>query len=254
MSQFIKAGGGNGCADGDTCPSAVHTGSERQTFLVVGTRVTNPADLQQLNIGAGEVANEIPDSLFPEARPLVTAPAALGAFIDRQGPGELVRVETLLRYDVESDGGDFRRYRDGLPGPDPARKAARHRVLKARRDRGLVMRRVHIVRTPLADPYLPYECEWGYLLNTSYEDIRILDVTEQPGLAPLLAVGDFTLVNAAAAIMAYDDGGRYLGFREATEATLPLYAAVASAAWDAAAPFGAWWDGHREYWRANQAA
>ena len=87
MSQFIKAGGGNGCADGDTCPSAVHTGSERQTFLVVGTRVTNPADLQQLNIGAGEVANEIPDSLFPEARPLVTAPAALGAFIDRQGPG-----------------------------------------------------------------------------------------------------------------------------------------------------------------------
>jgi len=146
MSQFIKVGGGNGCADGDTCPSAVHTGSERQTFLVVGTRVTNPADLQQLNIGAGEVANEIPDSLFPEARPLVTAPAALGAFIDRQGPGELVRVETLLRYDVESDGGDFRRYRDGLPGPDPARKAARHRVLKARRDRGLVMRRVHIVR------------------------------------------------------------------------------------------------------------
>jgi hypothetical protein len=69
----------------------------------------------------------------------------------------------------------------------------------------------------------------------------------------LLAVGDFTLVNAAAAIMTYDDGGRYLGFR-ATEATRPLYAAVASAAWDAAVPFVAWWDGHREYWRANQAA
>jgi hypothetical protein len=181
---------------------------------------------------------------------LVTAPAALGAFIDRQGPGELVRVETLLRYDVESDGGDFRRYRDGLPGPDPARKAARHRVLKARRDRGLVMRRVHIVRTPLADPYLPYECEWGYLLNTSYEDIRILDVTEQPGLAPLLAVGDFTLVNAAAAVMVYDDGGRYLG-SEATEAhasmlRLPPLPGMPP-------PFVA--AGRSPYcWRANQAA
>ena len=45
MSQFTKVGGGNGCADGDTCPAAVHTGSERQTFLVVGTRVTNQTDL-----------------------------------------------------------------------------------------------------------------------------------------------------------------------------------------------------------------
>jgi hypothetical protein len=55
---------GSDCPDGRTCP-AVHE-SDRRTFVVVGSIVTDPEALTQLAIGPGEVAIEVPFSLLPE--------------------------------------------------------------------------------------------------------------------------------------------------------------------------------------------
>lgn len=56
---------GEDCADGRTCP-AVHQ-SDRETFVIVGSVVTDPEALAQLAIGPDETAIEIPASLLPAA-------------------------------------------------------------------------------------------------------------------------------------------------------------------------------------------
>lgn len=175
-------------------------------------------------------------------------PAALGEFIDR-ATRSLFRLETLDRYDVSSDGGDFQRYMRGEGGPDERRKAAWHKVLQADLDRGVTTSRVHVVRSPLSD-YLRYEFEWGYAHNLAYERIRILDLAEQPAAggmtAALESIGDFWLIDGAdVAVMHYDEEGRYLGFDVAPDDRAPRYIAVADAAWRMAVPFESYQDHHR---------
>lgn len=171
-------------------------------------------------------------------------PAALGEFIDR-ADHSLFRLETLDHYDVSSDGGDFQRYVRGENGPDDQRKAAWHKVLQADLDRGITTSRVHVVRSPLTD-YLRYEFEWGYAHNLAYERIRILDLTEQQAPAELDGIGDFWLVDSRnAAVMHYDEDGRYLGFDTAPEERVSRYVAAADAAWQAAVPFESYQDHHR---------
>jgi hypothetical protein len=55
---------GNDCPDGRTCPALRQ--SDRGTFVIVGSVVTDPEALTQLAIGPGEVAIEVPFSLLPE--------------------------------------------------------------------------------------------------------------------------------------------------------------------------------------------
>jgi hypothetical protein len=55
---------GDDCPDGRTCP-AVHQ-SDRQTFVIVGSVVTDPDTLAQLAIGPDETAIEVPVSLLPQ--------------------------------------------------------------------------------------------------------------------------------------------------------------------------------------------
>lgn len=173
-----------------------------------------------------------------------TDPAALGEFIDR-AIRSLFRLETLDHYDVSSDGGDFRRYVRGESGPDEQRKAAWHKVLQADLDRGVTTSRVHVVRSPLSD-YLRYEFDWGYAHNLAYERIRILDLAEQQEPAELDGIGDFWLIDGRdAAVMHYDEDGRYLGFDAAPEGRAPRYVAAAGAAWQAAVPFESYQDHHR---------
>jgi hypothetical protein len=175
---------------------------------------------------------------------VLTDPAALGAFID-QAARSLFRLETLGHYDVGSDGGDFQRYLRGEPGPDAERKAAWHKVLQADLDRGIETCRVHVVHSPLSD-YLRYEFEWGYAHNLAYEDIRILDVTEQRLPAELNGIGDFWAVDGQhIAVMHYDLVGRYLGFDPAPENEAPRYLAAGYAAWHAAVPFESYMASHR---------
>lgn len=171
-------------------------------------------------------------------------PAALGEFIDRAARS-LFRLETLDHYDVSSDGGDFRRYVRGERGPDEQRKAAWHKVLQADLDRGVTTSRVHVVRSPLSD-YLRYEFNWGYAHNLAYERIRILDLAERQEPAELDGIGDFWLIDGRdAAVMHYDEDGRYLGFDAAPEGRAPRYVAAAGAAWQAAVPFESYQDHHR---------
>jgi hypothetical protein len=171
-------------------------------------------------------------------------PAALGEFIDR-ATRSLSRLETLDRYDVSSDGGDFQRYLRGEAGPDEKRKAAWHKVLQADLDRGIATSRVHVVRSPLSD-YLRYEFEWGYAHNLAYERIRILDLAEREAPAELDGIGDFWLVDGCdVAVMHYDEDGRYLGFDTVPEGRASRYIAAAAAAWQAAVPFESYQDHHR---------
>lgn len=238
------------CPDGDTCPAVVTTDAD--TVVVVGQRVTDPSDLAQLAIGEDEAAVEVPASLVPEFA-VHTDPAALSAFLDAHASRGMLRVETL-DYDVSSDGGDFQRYMHGEPGPDQARKAARHRTLQARMDRGIQTRRVRVIHNP-PTAYEIYACEWGYAHNLAYEDIRIIDLTGDPQAAVLADAGDFWLLDrGAAAVMHYDDAGCYAGFTEASPTQVALYAIAADAAWLAGVPFTQWWETHLEYRRGSRHA
>jgi len=166
----------------------------------------------------------------------------------------LFRLETLDRYAVPSDGGDYGRYLAGEPGPDPQRKAAWHAELQAKRDRGVYLHRVHVVRSPLS-PYLRYEFEWAHRLNLPWEDIRVADLAANPAAAPLADVGDFWMADSqAVAAMRYDGGGRFLGYELAGDAELPLYRAVRDIAWLTAEPFSDYWDDHPQFWRGNRQA
>lgn len=171
-------------------------------------------------------------------------PAALGQFID-QATRSLFRLETLDHYDVSSDGGDFQRYLRGESGPDEQRKAVWHKVLQADLDRGVTTSRVHVVRSPLSD-YLRYEFEWGYAHNLAYEDIRILDLSDQPAPPELGGIGDFWLIDSRrVAVMHYDPAGRYLGFSPAPDSEMPRYLSAADAAWRPAVPFESYRESHR---------
>jgi hypothetical protein len=55
---------GDDCSDGRTCP-AVHQ-TDRGTLVIIGTLVSDPAMLDELAIGPGERAVEVPLSLIPE--------------------------------------------------------------------------------------------------------------------------------------------------------------------------------------------
>ena len=181
--------------------------------------------------------------------------------MDEQGLGEflesaqysLFRLETLAKYDVSSDGGDFGRYVRGEPGPDMERKRAWHRVLQDDRSRGVRNWRVHVLRSPLS-AYLRYECEWGYAYNTPYEDIGILDLAEVERPAGLVD-HDFWVVDDRAAVrMHYETGGRYLGAEVVPDAGLPRYLAAREAAWQAAVSFADYWAGHPQYHRGGHEA
>lgn len=192
--------------------------------------------------------------------PPMAADPDLGTFIDRHATATLDRVETLNRYDVSSDGGDFAAYVAGEPGPDPKRKAAWHKVLQTDLDRRIVTRRVHIVTSPLSD-YLRYEFEWGYAQNLAYEDIRILDLAEVeiPRLEcrsrVALADRDFWLIDGEhVAVMDYDDAGRYTGYEIAPAADLGHWLSVWDVVWQYGVPFEDYWAAHRQYWRRNHRA
>jgi hypothetical protein len=155
-------------------------------------------------------------------------------------------LETLDRYEVPTDGGDFGRYLAGQPAPDPARKAAWHERLRAERERGLRRWRVHVVTEPLSD-YLRFEFEWGHALNSHLEDIRVLSVTDS---AAARGWHDFWMVDDRDVLaMGYDPEGRFTGASSVPDSDVYRYRLVRDAAWEGAVPFTAWWEAHPQYHR-----
>lgn len=164
---------------------------------------------------------------------------------------DLFRLETLDRYEVPSDGGDFARYLAGEAAPDPARKAGWHEKLRADRERGVRRWRVHVITEPLTD-YLRFEIEWAHLRNAHLEDIRVLTRDRFPSGA---GVGDFWLVDGDhPVLMHYDSAGRFTGAELAPGSTAARYRLIRDAAWEAAEPVTAWWAAHPQYHRRTVAA
>jgi hypothetical protein len=168
----------------------------------------------------------------------------------------MFRLETLDAYEVASDGNDYGRYLRGEPEPDQERKGAWLRNLEAENSRGLRRSRVHVLETPLRDPYLRYEVEWGYLPNVAAgEDVRILDLSEANLTAEerdlLLAVGDYWMLNDGeqVVLMRYDNGGQFVG-AELVEDPAPFVQATETA-WQHAEPVESWWARHPEEHRSN---
>ena len=175
---------------------------------------------------------------------------ALGARL-RAAERDLFRLETLDRYEVPTDGGDFARYAAGEDAPDPARKAAWHERLRAERERGLRRWRVHVVKEPLSD-YLRFEFDWGHRLNAHLEDIRVLVLASPPADR---GWHDFWLVDGRdVLVMDYGPDGRFLGARPAPADQVPSFRAIRDAAWEGGVPFTGWWAAHPQYHRHTRAA
>ena len=161
---------------------------------------------------------------------------------------DLVRIETLDRYDVESDDEDFRRY---VRGDDVPRSAARepwYQRLREETGQGKRRRRVWVGRTPLG-PYPRYDN------IRAGEDIRILDVTELAAGESLLRTGDFYVADGMhVARHLYDDRGQVQGSVAVGTDSAGAYVALAEVAWRLATPFTEWWAARPQYHRACRAA
>lgn len=180
-------------------------------------------------------------------------PVELGDFITKNLSRSAFRLEVYDCYDVASDGVDYGRFLAGEAAPTPERKQPWLDHLRKEKAAGIHRYRVHVLRTPLTD-YLRYECEWGYTYNSEAgEDIRILDLSEQPEPAGLVD-HDFWLIDDAYAIrMVYDGDGQFLG-AELVPELLATYRRARDAAVTTSQPFPSWWQRHPQEWREHRVA
>lgn len=174
----------------------------------------------------------------------------LERFFDDHLTRSAFRLEALDHYEVDSDGGDFARFKAGEAEPDWDRKNAWLDVLRAGTEAGIREYRVRILRTPLND-YLRYECEWEYVLNSQAgEEIHVLDLAERE-LPPEVVDHEFWLLDDAYPLrMHYSETGEFIG-GELVD-SLDRYRKARDAALAAAEPFEQWWARHPEEWRTNR--
>lgn len=233
------------CNDGIECPTV-----ERRDdgwLVVIGDRE------ERAGLPAHEGAVAVPPTLLPELADL--AVRNLRSYLYERHTRDLLRVQTLDRYDVASDGDEYRRYLAGEPGPDRVRKQAWLDDLRAVAASGRTWRNVQIVRTPLS-AYLRYSLEWGCADNVAVgQDVRVLDLTESPHLVALAAAKDFYVVDGQHVVrMVYTPDGRYEGAVAVGADGVAGYAALAELAYQLATPFTPWWEAHPEYHRSARVA
>lgn len=180
--------------------------------------------------------------------------AELGAYIDAHFTRTLFRLETLDRYEVASDGGDFARWLEGAAEPTWERKQPWLDQLRREAREGKYSYRVHVVSSPLND-YLRYECEWGYAYNApAGEDIAILDAAETP-IPEVVFLEDFWIIDDNQVVaMRYGDDGQFFGAEGLPPEVLPRYRAARDAAWNASVRFADYWAAHPQYWSTSQVA
>ncbi len=180
----------------------------------------------------------------------------LSELIGKRHTFDLLRVQTLDRYDVASDGEDYRRYLAGEAEPTPSRKGPWLEHLKALVDSGRAWRNIHVLRTPLSD-YLRYACEWGYSYNVAAgQDVRILELPADDLFREVARLGDFWVIDGLTVVqMHYDGGGQFLGADLIPEDEgAGLFRAVAGLLWRQAEPFTSWWSAHPEFHRGGNRA
>jgi hypothetical protein len=121
------------------------------------------------------------------------------------------RLETLQTYSVEYEEEPIRRFLAGELRPRDPSKDEWCGLIRAARDAGKRMERVHVVEEPLSD-YLRYELGWSYGPNVDAgEDIRIAPVSAGFWVDDLPRGRDFWLFDSRDLwIMEYDEQGRFL--------------------------------------------
>lgn len=154
------------------------------------------------------------------------------------------RLETLPGYTVDSDGEDFRRWRDGAAEPTWERKQPWLDRLRAEADAGKARRRVRLCGEQLTD-YERYACEFGYALNAAAgEQIRVLHRAEHEVPPGLVEYDFWTVDDSEVLLMHYDAEGHFEAGEVADDPG--AYLVTQSIAWAAGEPFGAWWARHPE--------
>ena len=165
------------------------------------------------------------------------------------------RLERLNAYSVPGEADDLARYLRGEPGPDMAKKAVWLETLRRERAAGIRRYRVRVLSRPLA-PYVRFECEWGYTLNSGAgEEIYIADRTSRPPL-DLPVDHDFWLLDDDHVLrLHYDDAGTPIGADTYSGAAAAPYRTARDLALAAAdLDFATWWAAHPEEWRSHRAA
>ena len=170
----------------------------------------------------------------------------LRAFADARTTRSAFRLETLDRYDVDSDQDNFRRYLAGEDGPSWAAGDEWMDYLAAERASGIRRYRVHVFASPLS-PYLRYECEWGYVYTSQAgEEIYILDTAETARPGGLLDEEFWLYDDRWVVVMHYDNQGRFTDAVALPESETPRYRRQRDLALAAAVPFSSWWEAHPE--------
>lgn len=177
--------------------------------------------------------------------------AELGAFVAERYTRDVLRVETLQRYDNESEREGLRRYLAGEPEAPGAGDTPWTRQLRAHAAAGRSWRVLHAVSEPLSD-YLRYEAEWGYTHNAAAgQDIRITALTDEAArLGDLLIVDDRHVFRYR-----YDSGGRFISADHIDDQSeAGVYLALSASLWSSAEPFATWWSARPQYHRDPRAA
>ncbi|MGH3550946.1 MAG: DUF6879 family protein [Pseudonocardiaceae bacterium] len=234
------------CPVGKTCPRIERTDGG---YNIVGTNI--PDD----GLPAHERKVHVPATMLPELGALDIPDFETWLQIRRTSPGDMLRIQTLDRYGVPSDDADFAGYLEGAPAPTSPYQEPFFQELHSGVAAKMRWRNLHVVRQPLSD-YLRYAFEWVYTYSSDAgQDIRILDLGEQPAGGVLQRTGDFWVVeHQHVALVRYDDQGRHQGEVAVKDTSATGYIAAAELAWHLGVPFTDWWAAHPQYRRATQAA
>ncbi|MFC9930145.1 DUF6879 family protein [Streptomyces sp. NPDC127190] len=158
---------------------------------------------------------------------------------------EAFRLETFDDYSQSGGVEAYQAFLAGQEQPESYKTAAWLTTVGEATRAGKRVYRVHVLSRPLSD-YLRFELSWGYRRNMAAgEEFFILDTTEQAN--PIPDAPDFWMFDdTAAAVMAYDRAGKYLGSAFAEEEGLAELRAYRDTALAHAVPFTEWWARHGE--------
>jgi Family of unknown function (DUF6879) len=145
------------------------------------------------------------------------------------------RLEVRQVYTMPDEEEDLQAFAEGKPPPPDYHYGWLDTVSDARKA-GKTFRRVRIVTRPLSF-YTRWEFVWGFAYNVAAgEDIRILDVTDQP--APKLPDHDFWLFDDTTVVkLLYRPDGTQIGRELVEHPDLSSYLSWRDTAWEQAVPF-----------------
>jgi hypothetical protein len=225
--------------------------------------------IKQVEGGFEIVGTNIPDDTIPDYERRVLVPATmLPELADlsipdfeawlaarRKTPGDMLRVQTLPQYAVPTDDADYAGYLNGSAGPTSSYREPFFQELRDEAARGMVWRNL-VVLDGDPTPYQAYANEWVYTYSDKAgQDIRILDIAENPAASTLLRTGDYWVVeHRHVALVRYDDDYSHQGEVAVEDTSATGYIAAAEMAWQLGTPFAQWWAAHPQYRRRHLVA